>query len=182
MTKRDHEEMFLAVGRAYPCRPSRCATSTSTARAGALEPLHRRGGDLLVAAAQRARRGLRGRRPDARLHPRARHRAGEPPRDGVDADDDEACSTSAPGGPSVYAWPRCSADLGVDVDRDVTFRAGDIRHCYADMPSREGSSATRPREFEDGMAELVGWLKSQTGERSRRRRHRTSSPPAVSPR
>jgi len=42
------------------------------------------------------------------------------------------------------------------------FRAGDIRHCFADI-SRIQALGYRPTmHFEDGVAELVGWVRSQT--------------------
>ncbi len=42
------------------------------------------------------------------------------------------------------------------------FRAGDIRHCFADI-SRIRSLGYRPAvRFEDGVAELVEWVRSQT--------------------
>jgi dTDP-L-rhamnose 4-epimerase len=41
------------------------------------------------------------------------------------------------------------------------FRAGDIRHCYADI-SRIQAMGYRPTvRFKDGVAELVGWVRSQ---------------------
>jgi dTDP-L-rhamnose 4-epimerase len=43
-----------------------------------------------------------------------------------------------------------------------TFRAGDIRHCFADI-SRIQALGYQPRvQFEDGVAELVEWVRSQT--------------------
>ena len=43
-----------------------------------------------------------------------------------------------------------------------TFRAGDIRHCYADI-SRIRALGYEPKvRFEDGIAELVAWVSSQT--------------------
>lgn len=54
--------------------------------------------------------------------------------------------------------------LGSDVEPEIMqkFRAGDIRHCFADI-SRIRDLGYRPRvAFEDGMAGLVGWVRSQT--------------------
>jgi dTDP-L-rhamnose 4-epimerase len=43
-----------------------------------------------------------------------------------------------------------------------TFRAGDIRHCFADV-SRLRALGYQPRvEFKDGINELVNWVRSQT--------------------
>jgi dTDP-L-rhamnose 4-epimerase len=54
--------------------------------------------------------------------------------------------------------------MGVDIDpiRNHQYRAGDIRHCFAD-PSRahELLGFEAKVEFEDGMRELVGWLEDQ---------------------
>jgi dTDP-L-rhamnose 4-epimerase len=45
---------------------------------------------------------------------------------------------------------------------EQSFRAGDIRHCYADV-SRLAALGYRPRvSFEQGVAELVDWVQSQT--------------------
>ena len=42
------------------------------------------------------------------------------------------------------------------------FRAGDIRHCFADV-SRIRALGYRPQMcFEDGVTELVEWVRSQT--------------------
>jgi dTDP-L-rhamnose 4-epimerase len=43
-----------------------------------------------------------------------------------------------------------------------TYRAGDLRHCVADI-SRLQNQGYRPQvQFEEGMGELVEWVKSQT--------------------
>jgi dTDP-L-rhamnose 4-epimerase len=43
-----------------------------------------------------------------------------------------------------------------------TFRAGDVRHCAADVSKIGGALGYRPRvSFEDGMARLADWLRSQ---------------------
>jgi dTDP-L-rhamnose 4-epimerase len=44
------------------------------------------------------------------------------------------------------------------------FRAGDIRHCYADVSRIRNSLGFQPRyQFEDGVQELVAWVASQQG-------------------
>src|SRR5262249_23555628 len=44
------------------------------------------------------------------------------------------------------------------------FRAGDIRHCLADIPRIRSLLGYEPRHrFEDGVRELVGWVASQQG-------------------
>jgi dTDP-L-rhamnose 4-epimerase len=46
------------------------------------------------------------------------------------------------------------------------FRAGDTRHCYADI-SRLAALGYQPRvTFADGVAELVDWVRGQTAEDS----------------
>ena len=80
--------------------PGRRAALLQRLRAapGALESVHRRGGDLLVAAAQPpAAARLRGRPADARLRPRLRHRAGEPARARAGAPPTDASTTSGTG-------------------------------------------------------------------------------------
>jgi dTDP-L-rhamnose 4-epimerase len=59
------------------------------------------------------------------------------------------------------------AVLGVEVDPDVTgkFRAGDIRHCFADISTARALLGYEPEvALEDGMAELAEWLTTQTAD------------------
>jgi dTDP-L-rhamnose 4-epimerase len=59
-----------------------------------------------------------------------------------------------------------SNHLGYASKLEITqkVRAGDIRHCYADI-SRIQALGYRPRvQFADGLAELVRWVRSQTAE------------------
>jgi dTDP-L-rhamnose 4-epimerase len=43
-----------------------------------------------------------------------------------------------------------------------TYRAGDIRHCFADISTASSTLGYVPQvSFHDGMTELVGWLESQ---------------------
>jgi dTDP-L-rhamnose 4-epimerase len=54
--------------------------------------------------------------------------------------------------------------LGVEVEPRVTgrYRVGDIRHCYADVSlAREVLGYEPAVSFEDGMRELVEWLRAQ---------------------
>ena len=45
------------------------------------------------------------------------------------------------------------------------FREGDIRHCYSDISKISGKLGYQPRvKFEDGLAELADWVKTQTAE------------------
>ena len=56
--------------------------------------------------------------------------------------------------------------LGLSIEPEVVekFRAGDIRHCFADT-SRLAALGYQPKlRFEDGVAELVEWVRRQTAE------------------
>jgi dTDP-L-rhamnose 4-epimerase len=57
--------------------------------------------------------------------------------------------------------------LGVDIEPQSTgrFRAGDIRHCFADISLARDLLGYEPRvELEHGMTELADWLATQTAE------------------
>jgi dTDP-L-rhamnose 4-epimerase len=57
-----------------------------------------------------------------------------------------------------------AGEIGVPWEPTVTrqFRAGDIRHCTADTQRLERTLGFRPRvRFEDGVRDLVGWVRSQ---------------------
>lgn len=57
--------------------------------------------------------------------------------------------------------------LGVEVEPEIAhkFRGGDIRHCYADISKARALLGYEPQmRFEDGMAELVHWLRTQKAE------------------
>jgi dTDP-L-rhamnose 4-epimerase len=57
--------------------------------------------------------------------------------------------------------------LGVDVEPEVTakFRAGDIRHCFADISKARTLLGYEPEvDLEDGMRELAAWLETQTAD------------------
>jgi dTDP-L-rhamnose 4-epimerase len=58
-----------------------------------------------------------------------------------------------------------AAVLGSDVEPDVTgkYRAGDIRHCFADISRARELLGFEPQvSIEDGMHELAAWLQTQT--------------------
>jgi dTDP-L-rhamnose 4-epimerase len=55
--------------------------------------------------------------------------------------------------------------MGTPIPAEITgkYRAGDIRHCFADISSARRVLGFAPRyRFADGIAELVEWLRSQT--------------------
>jgi dTDP-L-rhamnose 4-epimerase len=54
--------------------------------------------------------------------------------------------------------------LGTEIEPEITgkYRAGDIRHCFADISAARNVLGYRPQvSFSDGMEELVQWLASQ---------------------
>jgi len=54
--------------------------------------------------------------------------------------------------------------LGVSIPLDITgkYRAGDIRHCFADISAISATLEYKPSfQLKDGMGEVVEWLKSQ---------------------
>ena len=58
-----------------------------------------------------------------------------------------------------------SDSLGSQLEPEVTgrYRAGDIRHCFADISEARRVLGYEPRhKFKDGVSELVEWLRSQT--------------------
>jgi dTDP-L-rhamnose 4-epimerase len=60
-----------------------------------------------------------------------------------------------------------AAALGSSIEAEITgkCRAGDIRHCFADISAAERVLGYRPAiEFQTGIGELVAWLKSQTAQ------------------
>ena len=57
-----------------------------------------------------------------------------------------------------------SAGMGLDIEPEYRqqYRAGDIRHCFADPTEAERALGFKAKtSFEDGMAELIGWLEEQ---------------------
>jgi dTDP-L-rhamnose 4-epimerase len=54
--------------------------------------------------------------------------------------------------------------LGTNVPCDITgkYRAGDVRHCFADISAAAQFLGYKPRVgLKEGIAELAGWLESQ---------------------
>ncbi|ABF42266.1 NAD-dependent epimerase/dehydratase [Candidatus Koribacter versatilis Ellin345] len=57
------------------------------------------------------------------------------------------------------------AALGLHVEPEITgkYRAGDIRHCFADIGLAQKVLGYRPKHrFADGIGELVAWLRNQS--------------------
>src|SRR5690349_11419680 len=60
-----------------------------------------------------------------------------------------------------------SSELGMPIPAEITgkYRAGDIRHCFADISAAERVLGYKPKvRFVDGVSELVTWLREQTAE------------------
>jgi dTDP-L-rhamnose 4-epimerase len=60
-----------------------------------------------------------------------------------------------------------SAQLGVDIDPEIVqrFRHGDIRHCYADISAAKRVLGFRPAiSLEDGLADLIAWTRREAPE------------------
>jgi dTDP-L-rhamnose 4-epimerase len=55
-----------------------------------------------------------------------------------------------------------SLNVDVEPERTAQFRAGDIRHCYADISRARELLGFEPKvSFDDGMRELAAWLADQ---------------------
>ena len=162
--KRDHEEMFLVTGRAYGFLRRRSGSSTSTVRG-------RRSSNPYTGVAAIFSSRLLGKRPPIIFED------GRQSRDFVHVSDIAAAVVAAlePGagdgealnigtGRSVTISDVAdvlSRELGVDVAPEVRneYRAGDIRHCFADISRARASLGYSPGvTFEEGMRELVAWL------------------------
>ena len=166
--KRDHEELTLAVGRAYgiPATALRFFNVYGTRQALS--------NPYTGVAAIFSSRLLNGRPPvvfeDGRqsrdfVHVRdvaaAVLAALEP-----GAADFEPLNVAAGRGVSVAQVSATLAEaLDVDIDPEVrnAYRAGDIRHCFGDASRARELLGWRPEvDFADGMRELAEWLAGQT--------------------
>ena len=185
ITKRDHEELALVLGRRLRHRRRRAPLlQRLRARPGAVEPLHRRRRDLRLAAAQRtAADHLRGRRAVPRLHPRQRHRRGHPPgarRATTAVGHAVNLGTGRPSTIDDVARALADGARASTSSRSARtqFRAGDIRHCYADPLTRRGAARVLGLRCPSTRA-CATW---SGGCRSRRPRTTSTPPPASSPR
>ncbi len=60
-----------------------------------------------------------------------------------------------------------SDHMGVEIAPEIVskFRKGDIRHCYADIGKAQTRLGYQPQvQFEEGIVDLVGWVGAQTAE------------------
>jgi len=168
--KRDHEEMFLAWGRAYR------VPVTALRFFNVYGPRQALSNPYTGVAAIFASRLLNGRPPVI-------FEDGLQSRDLIHVSDIVAGVTAAlePGrgdgeainlGTGRQTTVLDVADslgrgLGVQLEPDVqrSFRAGDIRHCFADVSlARERLDFEAAVPFDSGMEELAGWLAGQEAE------------------
>lgn len=168
VTKRDHEEMFLACGRAY-------GIPTTALRYfnvyGSRQALSNPYTGVLAIFGSRL---LAGRAP-------VFYEDGGQSRDFVHVSDVVAANLLAMEQDgaigqvfNVGTGRRTSIaeiagmyqeKLGIEVAPEVRrqFRQGDIRHCYADIARAEARVGYQPRvRLEDGLDELVDWVRAQT--------------------
>jgi dTDP-L-rhamnose 4-epimerase len=168
INKRDHEEMFLATGAAYGL------PTVALRFFNVYGPRQALSNPYTGAAAIFASRLLNGRSPVI-------FEDGEQLRDFTHVQDvvtacvrvletnaaDNASINVGRGRPvSVRTIAELLAvALGSDIEPEVLgkFRAGDIRHCYADMTkAHETIGFTDEVDLEDGLIELAQWLATQT--------------------
>lgn len=167
ISKRDHEEMTLAVAapygipavslrffNAYGAHQALSNPYTGVAAIFAARLLN--GRPPLVFEDGRQTRDFVDVRDVARACALALARAGA---------DGEAVNVGTGRATSVLEVARVLArGLGVDIEPEIVerFRAGDIRHCYADTRKAADRLGFEPEiEFEQGMADLLDWLGGQ---------------------
>ena len=167
VTKRDHEEMFLAVGRAYRL------PTVALRYFNVYGPRQALSNPYTGVAAIFSSRLLNGRAPVV-------FEDGEQARDFThvrdivqanvlamesDAGDYEVFNVGTGVPTSVRRVAELLAQhLGVDAAPEIVqqFRAGDIRHCYADVSKIQRLLGYQPSvRFEDGLDDLVVWAREQ---------------------
>ena len=167
ITKRDHEELSLVVGAAYGIPSVACRFFNVYGPGQALS------NPYTGVAAIFASRLLNG-RPPIIFEDGAQSRDFIHVSDIVEGLVSALTTDSATGRSLNLGTGRAStivdvaralaAGLGVDVEPVVNgqYRAGDIRHCYADVGAAELYLDFRAKvTLEDGMADLVRWLVTQ---------------------
>ena len=88
----------------------------------------------------------------------------------LEQDGGDGCSINVASGESVTVTEiarQLASVLGVDLEPELTgrFRAGDIRHCFADITLARDLLGYSPAvALEDGIAELARWLETQSAE------------------
>ncbi len=165
--KRDHEEMFLAWGRAYG------VPATALRFFNVFGPRQALSNPYTGVAAIFASRLLNGRPPvifedggQSRdfVHVSDIAAAIEAALDPARADGEAVNLGSGRSISVAEVAAVLGAGLGVDVEAQILgdYRAGDIRHCFADASrAREALGFVPAVSFEDGMRELTAWLADQ---------------------
>jgi dTDP-L-rhamnose 4-epimerase len=165
VTKRDHEELFLVVGRAYGIPTVALRYFNVYGRGQALV------NPYTGVAAIFSARLLSGQRPVI-------FEDGQQTRDFVHVSDivranilalereDEGVFNIGTGQPtSVLRVAEVLSELlapGVEPEIVGQYRAGDVRHCVSDFTKARTQLGYEPRvSFEDGMADLVDWVRQQ---------------------
>jgi dTDP-L-rhamnose 4-epimerase len=170
VTKRDHEELFLAVGAAYRIPTVALRYFNVYGSRQALS------NPYTGVAAIFSSRLLNGRPPLV-------NEDGLQTRDFVHVSDIVQANLLALGCPAdegrVYnvgtgrpitirrVAELLAERLGVDVAPEIShrFRAGDIRHCVADVSRARAELGYEPRTaFEDGVDEVIEWVRTQSAE------------------
>jgi len=175
ITKRDHEEMALAFGHAYDLPAVALRFFNIYGSRQALS------NPYTGVAAIFSGRILGGQAPMI-------YEDGGQQRDFVHVSDVvQACSLAMPNPAADYqvlnvgtGQPTSVLQVGEHLARELgwtggfdivrKFRAGDIRHCYADITRIREAIGYAPRvKFEDGVRELVTWVSAQHGTELRSR-------------
>lgn len=167
ITKRDQEEMILVLGRAYGIE------TVALRYLGIYGPRQALGNPYTGVAAIFASRLLAGRRPIVfedggqirdLVHVSDVVRATQAAMEAPDVPG-QAINVATGEGVTILALAeRLAAALGSHLTPDVTgeFRAGDIRHCFADIDRARSLLAFHvERELDDGLAELAQWVAGQ---------------------
>jgi dTDP-L-rhamnose 4-epimerase len=170
VTKRDHEEMFLAVGRAYKL------PTVALRYFNVYGPRQALSNPYTGVAAIFSARLLNGRAP-LLFEDGQQTRDFTHVRDVVQANllamqssaGDYEVFNVGTGVPSsvVRVAELLARHLGLDRPPEIVqqFRAGDIRHCYADVSKIERLLRYRPSmSFEAGLDDLVAWARDQRPE------------------
>lgn len=169
ITKRDHEEMVLTVGRAYGIQ------SVALRFFNVYGPRQALSNPYTGAAAIFSSRLLNNNRPlifEDGLQTRDFVHVTDIARGLILAmestgADYEAVNLGTGRALSILQVAQALASsLGVALEPEVTnqYRAGDIRHCVADVTRARQQLGYAPQvRFEDGVDELVAWVSSQTG-------------------
>ena len=151
INKRDHEEMFLAIGAAYGVPAVALRFFNVYGERQALSNPYT--GVAAIFSSRllndRSAPRLRGREPDAGLHRRPRHRALLLPRTLRRRANGRTLNVGTGVPTSIVEVARVIADgLGKEIEPEVRneYRAGDIRHCYRRYGAGRGASRLPVRD------------------------------------